>query len=173
VSVMRTNGMTHSTLIVGCVADAQRIGAMSNLDEAEYPHFHCGNLDAGILGQIFCDVSNGGQQSSLEFGSIEMIYSRSGEEESVFVHALPLQVSRRYARMSDAELDQCAARWFKANSYIRMPRSQEFDRRVMKELARLARLAIETDRVILVRTHYRGPHNKPLQPIARENARSG
>lgn len=165
--------MTHSTLIVGRIADAQRIGAMRNLDETEYPHFHCGNLDPGILGQIFWDASNGGQRSRQEIESIEAVYSRSEEAESVFVHALPLQVSRRYARMSDAELDECAARWFKANGHVRMPRSQEFDQRVMKELARLARLAVETDRVVLVRTHYRAPHSKRLNPIGREDAPSG
>ena len=75
--------------------------------------------------------------------------------------------------MSDAELEECAARWFKANGYIRMPRSQEFDRRVMKELARLARLAVETGRAVLVRTHYRGRDSQRLQPIGREDAPSG
>jgi len=165
--------MTYSTLIVSCVADSQRIGATSNLDEAEYPHFHCGNLDAGILGQIFWNVSNSEQRSSQEFKSIEAVYSRSDEGESVFVHALPPQVTRRYARMSDAELEECTARWFKANGCIRMPRSQEFDRRVMKELARLARLAVETGRAVLVRTHYRGRDSRRLQPIGREDAPSG
>lgn len=88
-------------------------------------------------------------------GSIETIYSSSRDGESVFVHALPPQASQRYARMSAADLDECAARWFEASGRIRMPRSQEFDRRVMAELARLSRLAIETDRAVLVRTHYR------------------
>jgi hypothetical protein len=61
--------------------------------------------------------------------------------------------------MNDAELDECAARWFKANGHIRMPRSQQFDRQVMKELARLAKLAVATDRMVLVRTHYQRAHS--------------
>lgn len=165
--------MTHSTLIVGCIADAKRIGAVSNLDEIRYPHFHCGNLDAGILGQIFWDALDSARPSKEKFGPIAAVYSKSGAGECVLVHALPPQVSRRYARMSDAGLDECAARWFEAKGQIRMPRSQEFDRQVMKELARLARLAVDTDRVILVRTHYRGSHKRRSQPIGLEDAPSG
>jgi hypothetical protein len=155
--------MPHSTLIVGRIADAERIGAISNLDAGQYPHFYCGNLDAGILGQIFWDASNSEQQSR-QVEAIEALYSRSGAPASVFVHALPRHVCERYAQMSEAELDDCATRWFKPNGHIRMPRSQAFDRTVIRELARLARLAVETDRAVLIRTQYLGPHREQQYP---------
>lgn len=151
--------MAHSTLVVASSEDADRIGDAMDFDGCEWPHFHCGNLDAGILGQVFrgsADVP----QHVVTAGAIEMVHRHSAAEETVVVHALPRDLSERYARINEMELDELSARWCNDTSYIRLPKSEAFNRRVMGEIARLARIAIREDRILFVRTSFRNSRGR-------------
>ncbi len=146
--------MSHSTLIVAPVVDAERVAAMTNLENEKYPHFHCGNLDAGIFGQVFWQAL-GGEHRVDASSRIEIVHSCSTDAGSVIVHAIPRLLSERYARLTNAEIDELASSWSEADGYIRIPRSSEFNGRVMREIACLARLALERNQAILVRTCFR------------------
>lgn len=148
--------MSHSTLIVGSPGDAERIAVVTELKEDEYPHFHCGNLDAGILGQVFWHGVENKEGLDTSF-RIEIVHSRSTETGSVIVHVLPQAVVERYARLTDADINQLARGWAEAKHHIRIPRSTEFNVRVMGEITRLAKVALQRNQVILVRTSFRRP----------------
>jgi hypothetical protein len=154
--------MAHSTLVVASSADVERVGTTTHLDESHYPHFHCGNLDAGLLGQVFWDSTDDQQRFAETVGAIELVHRHSNADESVVVHALPRTLSERYARMNDVELDELYVRWCSDRSRIRLHRPKEFDRRVMGEIARLAKIAVREDRILLVRTTFRSSHGKRL-----------
>jgi hypothetical protein len=154
--------MALTTLIVAPSADVERIGATMHLDELHYPHFHCGNLDAGLLGQVFWESTDDQHHFAKAGGAIELAHRHSNADGSVLVHALPQALSERYARMNDAEIDELSARWRNDGSHIRLQRSNEFNRLVMGEVARLARIAHREDRILLVRTSFRNSHDKQL-----------
>jgi hypothetical protein len=170
---MRMNSMANSTLVVASHSDAERIGSMATMPEEEFPHFHCGNLDAGIFGQMFWERSSNKRELIGGGARIEVVYSSSSVRESVVVHALPPQVTQRYARLDDEEVREFAASWSRTNDHIRMPRSQDFYERLLQAVACLARIAVRDQRTLFVRTQFRRPHSKWLQPIGRENAPSG
>jgi hypothetical protein len=148
--------MSYSTLVVAHPVHAQRVAATNDLRDDEYPHFHCRNLDVGILGQVFWREDSG-KEGLDKCSRIELAHSQPTPGGSVTVHVLPRSLCERYARLSEAEIDELTARWSENVKHIRLPRSSEFNGRVMKEVARLARLALERNQVIMLRTSFRRP----------------
>lgn len=169
---MRMNTVANSVVVVARLSDAEEIGIHCTFSQVRYPHFNCGNLDAGVFGQIFWEASN----DNVGFGAdcrIKIVYSSSDASESVLVYAIPSQVTERYAHLNREKLLELAAGWSEPRGLIRMPRSQKFYEHLLQEVARLAGLATQEHRSLLVRTQFRRPHNKLWQPIGRENAPSG
>lgn len=146
--------MAHSILVVASSADAERIGSSAALNQAAYPHFHCGSLDAGIFGEMFWEISDDKLRFAESAARVEVVYSNLSGTESVVVHALPPQVAQRYAHLSENELNQFASRWAQPNGRIRLPRSEVFYERLLREVAHLASIAVRENRDLLIRTQF-------------------
>lgn len=152
---MRTNAVAHGILLVATTDDAEYIGTHGFLEQSQFPHFNCGSLDVGIFGQMFWELAGDEHDFVRKSESVKVVYSDPGALETIVVYALPAHIADRYARLSDDEVIEFAAQWSQPNGHIRMPRSIIFYERLLREVARLARIAVKENRGLFVRTQFR------------------
>lgn len=100
----------RNILLVATADDVEYIGSHSILDQDQFPHFNCRNLDIGIFGQIFWELSRNERDFSKRSESGRTVYSASRGSETIVLHTLPSHVADRYARLSDTDLSELAAR---------------------------------------------------------------